>query len=94
MSREYVDALELRISSLESLLVRLKDSSNEERSALLDEIAFQDHLPQLEAKVLDEDTVLSEVLAKASLQETTEGRWLSYLTSYLDYENLTMHQDP
>ena len=93
MSREYVDALELRISSLESLLVRLKDSSNEERTALLDEIAFQDHLPQYEAKVLDEDTVLSEVLAKASLQETTEGNAQLLLEVPVLIMILTLKQD-
>ncbi|KAJ9150331.1 Fungal specific transcription factor domain-containing protein [Pleurostoma richardsiae] len=73
VSREYVDALERRISSLESLLLRLKGASSEERQALLDAVAFQDHLRPEEPRETDAEAALGEAMAKASLRETTEG---------------------
>ena len=73
VSREYVAALESRISTLENLLVKIKTTYGDEREALLEDVAFQDHLPSFASKPNHEEAELTQAMVKASLQETTEG---------------------
>ena len=79
VSREYVAALESRISSLESLLVNIKRAAGNERDTILEGVIFQDYLTSFASHPTNRDTELSEAMMKASLQETLEGTRLQFL---------------
>lgn len=73
MSREYVAALESRITSLESLLSRLKEADGDERTRILDDLEVQDHVPSFSSLPLEDEISLSEAMTRASFQEMTDG---------------------
>ncbi|OTA59696.1 hypothetical protein K449DRAFT_385014 [Hypoxylon sp. EC38] len=75
ISREYAAALESRVATLEGILKKLKDASNGERDALLEDVVISDHLtlPSFESPQKGQGEELNEAMAKASLLETNEG---------------------
>lgn len=82
VSRDYVAALESRVTTLECLLRNLKGASNEERNAILEDTLIQDHIqPFVPDCATDPDEfALSEAMIRASLQETKEGTCVIKLT--------------
>ncbi|KAI0113096.1 fungal-specific transcription factor domain-containing protein [Daldinia grandis] len=73
VSREYATALESRVAMLEGVLARLKNATHEERNTILGDVIFHDHMVSFESPLTNQEEDLSGSMAKASMQETTEG---------------------
>lgn len=77
MSREYIAALESRVTTLEAVIGRLKEASNEERDDILEGVTLQDRTqpfaPDTAADSEVDEIALSDAIRKATLHETDEG---------------------
>lgn len=77
MSREYIAALESRVATLEGVIGKLKEASNEERDEILEGVTLQDQTQPFTTETAADPDVdeiaLSDAIRKATLHETDEG---------------------